>query len=319
MSSCLRVGLTRCRVAVLASIACFGAHTQPLSYRALAGSESRPVVRIDSNLVLVPVTVTDQRGAVINNLSRADFLLSEERQPQEIVSFSHETAPISIGIIVDLSGSMANKIDKVQAAVESVVANLEEDDEAFVITFADRPRLQLPFTVDPAAILGALAHSETAGSTSLFDGVALAVRHMREARNQRKTFFVISDGGDNHSRVTERQLRSMLDETDIQIQAIGIHDHPMSMNPSIEEQHGPWILEDLAKLTGGQHHMVQDARELPQLAGEISLALHDRYLLGYKPAPSGPSGSFRRIDVKLVRQKEARRLYVYARRGYRMP
>jgi Ca-activated chloride channel family protein len=274
---------------------------------------------VDSNLVLVPVTVTDQRGAIVAGLTRGDFQLSEEKQSQDIISFAHETAPISLGIVVDLSGSMANKMDKLQAAVESIVANLEDEDEAFVISFGDHPRLRSQFSSDPVAILNALAFSEAYGSTSLFDAVALAVREMRSAQNRRKTLFVISDGGDNHSRMSGRELRSLLEEADIQIQAIGIHDHPTGMAPTDEEARGPWILDDLAKITGGQHHMVQNARELPGLAAEISLALHDRYLLGYKPAPTGPSGSFRRIEVKLARPKEAHRLFVYARRGYRMP
>ncbi len=307
------------RTVVLLSVACFGAPAQPLFDRAATDSENHPVLRVDSNLVLVPVTVTDPRGAVVANLRRSDFLVTEEKQPQEIASFWHETAPISLGIVVDLSGSMTNKMDRVQAAVESVVANLEEDDEAFVVTFADRPRLQVGFTSDPAALWSALASSEAAGSTSLYDAIALAVRQMRGASRRRRTLFVISDGGDNHSRMSERELRGLLDEADIQIQAIGIHEHPTATPPSAEEQRGPWVLDDVAKMTGGQHYIVGDARELPRLAGEISLALHDRYVLGYKPSPAGPSGAFRRIEVKLAKPKEARRLYVYARRGYRMP
>ena len=284
----------------------------------MSGSENRPLLRVDSNLVLVPVTVTDQSGAVVANLTRADFLLSEDRQPQQIISFAHETAPVSLGIVLDLSGSMANKVEKLQAAVEAIVANLEEEDEAFVVTFGDHPRLRLPFTGDPVAILNALSFSEVGGSTALFDAIALAIREMGGAQNRRRTLFVVSDGGDNHSRMSGRELRQLLEEADTQIQAIGIHDHG-TMAPTDEEARGPWILDDLAKITGGQHHSIQDSRELPGLAAEISLALHERYLLGYKPAPAGLSGSYRRIEVKLRRPKDPRRLYIYARRGYRMP
>jgi hypothetical protein len=106
-----------------------------------------------------------------------------------------------------------------------------------------------------------------------------------------------------------------LDEEDVQIHAIGIHDYMASR----EEANGPEILEDLAEMTGGAHHMVDDVRQLPALAGQMTLALHDRYLLGYRPMPLGLSGQFRRIDVKLVQPKHRPRLYVYARRGYRVP
>jgi Ca-activated chloride channel family protein len=149
----------------------------------------------------------------------------------------------------------------------------------------------------------------------LFDAVALAIHEMRSAQNRRRVLFLISDGGDNHSRITESELRRLLDEEDVQIHAIGIHDHMRTR----EEIRGPRVLEDLASMTGGQHHMVEKIGELPELANRMSFALHDRYLLGYKPMPPGLSGTFRRIDVKLVPTMKNPRLYVYARRGYRMP
>ncbi len=274
-----------------------------------------PVLRVDTNLVLVPVTVTDSRGAVVPNLSRADFVLNEQKQRQEIISFSHETAAVSLGILVDLSGSMANKIAEVQVAVGAILDNLEPDDEEFLETFANVPDLRWPFTSRISEIQSALWFGGPHGSTALFDAVALAADQMHRAQNTRKVIFLISDGGDNHSRLTERELRLRLDEEDVQIHAIGIHDHMSSR----EGDRGAKVLEDLAVMTGGQHHMIRDKRQLPAIAGEMSLALHDRYLLGYKPTPLGPSGQFRRIDVRLVQPKGAPRLYVYARRGYRMP
>ena len=300
---------------VLALIAAFGGLAQELPFREPPTPENRPILRVDSNLVLVPVTITDSRGAVVPNLDRRDFVLTEEKQRQEIISFSHETAPVSLGIIVDLSGSMRDKIDKVRVAVNTFLDNLEPEDEEFLVTFADRPELRLPFTSDTSAIRGALSFAEPRGSTALFDAVALAIHQIRDAQNRRKVLLLVSDGGDNHSRLTERELRHLVDEEDVQIHAIGIHDHMASA----EEAHGPWILDDLAGMTGGQHHMVSDIAELPTLAAQMSLALHDRYLLGYKPMPPGLSGKFRRIDVKLLQPKGARKLYVYARRGYRMP
>ncbi len=210
---------------------------------------------------------------------------------------------------------MASKIAKVHVAVGALLDNLEPGDEEFLVTFADQPELLLPFTSDPSAIRSALSFAQASGSTALFDAVALATHQMRSANNRRRVLFLISDGGDNHSRLTERELRHLLDEEEVQIHAIGIHDHMASR----EEFRGPGILEDLARMTGGQHHMVENIDELPAMAAQMGLALHDRYLLGYRPTPLGPSGAFRRIDVKLVRPKGAPRLYVYARRGYRVP
>jgi len=133
--------------------------------------------------------------------------------------------PASLGLVVDLSGSMRHKIAKVQAAVEALLQNLEPEDEEFLVTFADRPELRLPFTSDISAIRAALSFVEPHGWTAL---------------------FLISDGGDNYSRLTRRELRGLLDEEDVQIHAIGIHD----LAASREEVGSPWIFEELAKMTG---------------------------------------------------------------------
>lgn len=300
---------------VLGLLTALSGLAQENSYRQTPPSESRPTLRVDANLVLVPVTVTDSRGAVVPNLTRGDFVLAEEKRNQEIISFSHETAPVSLGLVVDLSGSMANKIAKVRLAVKVLLDNVEPEDEEFLVTFADRPELQCSFTTDVSTIRGALSSLQPHGSTALFDAVALAVQEMKHARNRRRVLFVVSDGGDNHSRWTERELRRLMDEEDVQIHAIGIHDHMADR----DEARGPWVLEDLAAITGGQHHMIENAGELPDLAAKMSVALHDRYLLGYKPEPLGLAGTFRRIDVKLLQHKSGARLYVYARRGYRLP
>ena len=307
------------KLVLLAAGAGFYGSAQPTSNRGNSfrvEPHTNTTIRLDANLVLVPVTVTDSRGSVVANLPQADFTLLEEKRPQDIVSFSRETAPVSLGIVVDLSGSMANKIRATHTAVNEFLKNLEPEDEEFLVTFADRPELRLPLTSDPSGIYDALAGAAPHGSTALFDAVALAIRQMRSARNQRKVLFLVSDGGDNHSRLTERELRRLVEEEDVQIHAIGIHDTGASMGS--EETRGPWVLEELAKMTGGQHYMVRDAGQLPELAAKMSLALHDRYLLGYRPTPPGPSGLFQRIEVK-VAQPKGNRLSVYARRGYRMP
>ncbi|SRR5579885_65530 len=300
---------------ILLIAAALSSDAQQLLSGPVRAPDSSAVLRVDANLVLVPVTVTNNRGAVIPNLSSADFLLSEEKRPQSIISFSHETAPISLGIIVDLSGSMAYKLAKLHVALGALLDSLEPEDEEFLVTFADSAALRLPFTSDTSSIRNALSFAVARGSTALFDAVALAVKQMHSVRNGRKVLFLISDGGDNHSRLTGRELRRMLDEEDVQIHAIGIHDHMASP----EESRGPWVLEDLARMTGGQHHMVENIEELPKIAVQMSLALHDRYLLGYRPTPLGDSGTFRRIDVKLVQAAVRGKAYVYARHGYRVP
>lgn len=273
------------------------------------------IIRTDANLVLVPVTVIDDHGTAVPNLGPSNFVLKEEKTPQTVLSVSRENAPISLGIVFDLSGSMSAKMEKAHAAIHEFLKNIEPEDEMFLVTFADRPELRVSFTDDPAAIESALLFAKPGGSTALYDAVALTMAQMRRANNRRKVLFLVSDGGDNHSRLTERELRRQIEEEDVQIHAIGIHDSSDRM----AEARGPWILEDLAKLTGGQHHMIADLSELPIMAAKMSNALHEFYVLGYRPSPPGLAGTYRRITVQLARGVTTSRVWVYARRGYRMP
>lgn len=272
-----------------------------------------PTIRVTADLVLVPVTVTENSGKPVLDLDRKDFVLTDEKVPQDILSFSRENAPVSIGIVFDLSGSMSNKIAKARAAVREFLRYLEEQDEVFLVTFSDRAQQRTEFASNDAAILNELLFAQPEGSTALFDAVAIAVRAMRKARNDRRVLLVVSDGEDNHSRLSERELRRILEETESQIHALGIHDRARGMR----EAGGPQILEDLSKMTGGEHHMVDDAGELPGLAAKMGLSLHDQYLLGYRPTPSGVPGKWRRIRVKVP--GASRSYQIYARTGYRMP
>jgi Ca-activated chloride channel homolog len=298
--------------ALLVRFSAFGA--EPRFDHRSSQSEIRPTIRLDSNLVLVPVSVIDSQGRLVAGLRESDFTLHENDSPQQLLSFSRETAPISLGLVVDLTGSMANKLAKTQIAVNEILKNLEPADEEFLVTFSETPRLKVAFTRRVSDIREALSFANVEGRTPLYDAIALAMRQMRNARNERKVLFLISDGGDNHSRTTKREVRRIVGEADVQIHAIGIHDGSGTVQDRIEIG----ILDDLAAMTGGQHYLIHDAAELPELASKISLALHDRYLLGYRPEPAGPPGTFRRIDVKVARPK-GKRLSVYARHGYWMP
>jgi Ca-activated chloride channel family protein len=274
------------KIILLVAMAALSADAQQLLSE--PAPESRAVLRVDANLVLVPVTVTNNRGAVISDLDRNSFVVSEEKRPQTIFSFSHETAPISLGIVVDLSGSMDRKISKVHVALDALLDSLQPEDEEFLVTFADTAELRLPFTPDPSSIRGALSFVRARGSTGLFDAVALGVKQMHSARNARRVLFLISDGGDNHSRLRKRELDRMLDEEDVQIHAIGIHDHMASQ----EESRGPWILEELARITGGQHHMVENIDELPRMAGQMSWRCTIDTFWGTSLRRSGNRGRF---------------------------
>ncbi len=269
-----------------------------------------PTFRLNSELVIVPVTVTDRAGKSVQDLGGVNFSVTDEQAQQEITSFSHENTPVSIGIVFDVSNSMKNKIAMAQAALHEFLRTVEPGDEMFLVSFSDRPALRTGFSSDDSAIQSELSFERPKGSTALFDAVALALRQMREARNERRVLLVISDGGDNHSRLTEKELGHILEETEVQIHSLGIHDSGFR-----EEMHGERILEFLSKTTGGEHYTVLHARELPELAARVSLSLHDRYVLTYRPNSVGTPGKWHKIRVTL--RGVNGRHQVYARAGYR--
>jgi Ca-activated chloride channel family protein len=269
-------------------------------------------IRVDVNLVLVAATVTDEMGRVVQGLGRENFKIFEDRTPQQIVSFSNEDIACSIGVVLDVSGSMNDKISKARLAIRALLDTANPQDEAFLITFADRPSLEIPFTSDVATIEDRAQFARSGGSTALIDAVYLALRHMRSARNSRKALLVISDGGDNNSRYSKGELRNFAMEADVQIHAVGIHDNPRAS----EEMNGTFLLEELTRITGGEHFIIRNIRELPDIAGKIGVALHEQYVIGYYPPADSRDGKWHRLQVKLALPKFLPPLQVYARSGY---
>jgi len=283
--------------------------------RKKSSEEHRHAIKVDVNLVLVPVTVTDGMGRIVSGLRRDNFSIYDDKQQQPIMSFSSEDAPFSVGLVLDTSGSMSGKMDKARLAARAFWQAANPEDEAFLVTFSDRAELQGDFTNDIADIQSRLLFAAPKGKTALIDAVDLAMRHLKSAQNTRKALLVISDGGDNNSRVSKSELLRYAKEADVQIYGIGIHDG----SSSPEEMSGPLLLEQLADATGGQHFMVRSESELPDIAARIGVALHDQYMIGYQPPGGAEPGKWRRIRVRLQAPKGVPTLRVYARTGYYAP
>ena len=185
--------------------------------------EAKANIRIDTNVVLVPVTVTDPLNRFVGGLEQTDFKVFEDQVEQKIVSFGGEDTPLSIGIVFDTSGSMGNKIQMSRLAVAEFFKLANPEDEGFLVEFSGRPELVVPFTNNPGEIQNRLLTTQSKGATALLDGVTVALNAMKKAKNPRKALIVITDGGDNHSRYTEAEVRNRLKEADVQIYAMGIY------------------------------------------------------------------------------------------------
>jgi Ca-activated chloride channel homolog len=272
--------------------------------------------RKDVDLVLVPVSVTDPMNRLVTGLEKDNFLLSDNGQPQEIRHFSSEDAPISLGVIFDVSGSMSNKIDKSRDAVVEFFRTANPLDEFFIITFSEKPELLADFTQNIEDIQSRLVYVQPKGRTSLLDAIYLGMTRMRKARYEKKALLIISDGGDNHSRYTEGEIKSMVKESDVQIYGIGLYDRDFK---TAEEREGPELLTEVTEVTGGRTFTIGNTSELADVATKIGIELRNQYVLGYRPTNPARDGKWRKIKVKLNPPKGLPPLHVYAKTGYYAP
>jgi Ca-activated chloride channel family protein len=268
------------------------------------------------NLVLVPVTVTDPMNRLITGLEKEDFRVYENSKEQKVRSFAAEDAPVSIGIVFDLSGSMSSKLIRARESILQFIKTANPQDEFFVIGFSDRPELIEDFTSSVEDIQARLAIVHSERRTALLDAIYFGVAKMRDARHERKALLVVSDGGDNRSRYTEGEVRSQVREADVEIYSIGIFD-PYAATP--EEREGPQLLQDLSDMTGGRLFRVNDVDEMSDIAEKISTELRNQYVIGYRPADLARDGKWRKVKVKINPPPGLPPLTVYARTGYYAP
>jgi Ca-activated chloride channel homolog len=270
-----------------------------------------------TEMTLVNVTVTDPYSRLVTGLEQENFRVFEDGVEQEIVRFSSEDVPVSIGVIFDMSGSMTDKIDKSRLAAVQFFRTANPQDEFFLINFNDRAQLVSPFTASVEELQNRLMFTSAHGMTALLDGIYLGLSQMKGAHNTKKALLIISDGGDNHSRYTETDVRRFVQEADVQIYAIGLYEP--DGGPTPEEREGPSLLGDLTQMTGGRTFAVHSLNDLPDIATKISMELRNQYVLGYKPGNHSHDGKWRKIKVKLRPPKGLPPLNVYARTGYFAP
>lgn len=275
----------------------------------------RPL-KVDVDMVLVPVTITDPLNRLVTGLEKENFQLFDGNAPQEIRSFSSEDAPVSLGVIFDSSGSMSSKMDRAKDAVMEFFKTANPQDEFFMITFSDEPEEVSDFTSSVDEIQSKLVYAVPRKRTALLDAIYMGVSKMRQAKYAKKALLIISDGGDNHSRYTEGEIKALVKEADVMIYAIGIYDRYFQ---SQEERLGPALLTDIAELTGGRAFTIDNPNDLADVATKIGIELRNQYVLGYRPAKVVHDGKWRKIKVKLMPPKGLPPLKVYARTGYYAP
>lgn len=276
-------------------------------------------IRLDVELALVNITVTDPYDRLVTGLESENFRVFEDNVEQEIVSFSSEDVPVSIGVILDFSGSMANKIGKAKLAALQFLKTANPQDEFFLVGFNDTAQLLSSFSNNVEDLQSRMLLASAKGKTALIDAIYLGISQMRAANNGKRALLIISDGGDNNSRYNEKDIKRLVREANTQLYSIGIFDRIEYRGRTLEELNGPTLLNELTELTGGRSFTVENASDLPDIATKIGAELRNQYVLGYRPSHKAHDARWRKVKVKLRTPKGLPPLTAYAKTGYYAP
>ena len=321
MSGAGRILTIAAAFAALSQIVTLGqVKTEPRPKLGAPPAESRPAanLRIDTNLVLVPVSVLDPTNHPVTGLEKEHFRVLEDRVEQTITHFSMDDEPVSVGLVFDISGSMGPKLQKSRQAAAEFFRTSNIEDEFFLVEFNDQPKLVVPLTHNVEEIQNQLTWAQSKGRTALLDAVFLAMNEMKKSKKNRKALLIISDGGDNSSRYSETEVKNLVRENDVLIYAVGVFESGGGRMRTSEEAGGPGLLNDLCEQSGGRH-LPADVNELPDIAAKIGVELRNRYVLGYAPASKVRDGRYHALQVKVVAPKGLPTLRPYFRRGYYAP
>ena len=279
-----------------------------------------PTFRAHTDLVLIPVTVTDNVNRFVLGLQKEDFQLFEDGVEQNLALFSGEDAPLSIGVLFDKSASMSYKLGSSRDAAGQLLNALNEQDEAFLVEFADVAKVSVGFTENTAGIRGALKTAQASGMTALLDAVNSGLVEMKQAKNSRKAIVVVSDGGDNRSHYTAAQIESLVREADVQIYAMGVFEPVFSSALTPEEISGPRLLSEIATQTGGRAFAAAVPGDMPSVATRIAVELRNQYVIGYYPKNKARDGKYRTVEVRVAQPTGlGSPLKVHWRLGYYAP
>jgi VWFA-related protein len=265
-------------------------------------------LRVDTNLVLIPITVNDELNHPITGLEKENFRVYDDRVEQSVVSFSSEDEPIALGLVFDTSGSMRGALPQGRRSASQFLQLANPEDEFFLVEFDKAPRLTVPLTADTGSIHTELLFTTSGGSTALFDALFLAISEMRKSKKTKKAIVLFSDGGENNSRYTPKELDNLVRESDVLIYTVLV--------PGADAD--PPLMNRIAEMTGA-HGFAAGAAEFPDIALRICVELRNRYVLGYTPHLAARDGRYHHVEIKIVPPRGLPKLRAHWRLGYYAP
>lgn len=279
------------------------------------GVENEKPINVTQDLVTLTLTVTDYYGRYVTGLTEDAFTVYDEKEKQDITFFSDTDAPVSIGILFDVSGSMTgDKIAKARNALSRFINTSHPRDEYFLIAFNKRAQLLMDRTRDGEALLNKLTLVEPKNNTALYDACYLGVERVSRGTHQKKAMLIISDGQDNASRYSFKEVRRLMKESDVVIYSVGILGG--QDNASLLGIQGQSYLDELANVTGGKSFYPNSAVEMDEIFERIALELRHQYSIGYVPTNFKPDGDWHKVKVKVKPPRGLPRLSIRHRTGY---
>jgi Ca-activated chloride channel family protein len=291
---------------VLLSVICL-LPAAPNSSGQTQSPQQRDQVKLEAKLVSLTVTVSDPLGRFVTGLQKKNFEVFDDGVEQEIAHFSDEDAPITLGFVYDVSGSMSNLEGQAFQALKKFFDTSHEDDEYFIIAFNDRPKLVQDFTISPADITNRVISVKAKGSTALYDAVYLGIEKARQGRHHKKAVLIISDGEENNSRYSGRELRGMLKESDVPVYGIGISQSGL----------GAGTLMNLSEWSGGSTFFPADEPQTRDIYTRIALMLRHQYAIGFYPTDAASTADWHNVRVAVKAPKGLGRLSLTYKKGYR--
>jgi len=289
--------------------------TSPDSASATKNSPNqKDQIVLGTKIVNLIITVTDSYGRFVTGLAKEHFDVFDERVKHQIAHFSDADAPVSLGIVYDVSGSMKERISRSMSALKRFIETSHDDDDFFLMAFNDRATLVQDFTTSSDQILSRLMFVNPKGSTALYDAAYLAVEKIQQGRQSKKALLVISDGQDNNSRYTYKELRNRVKESDVIIYAIGVTDPATDSLAGF----GRSVLEEMARMTGGRAFFPNACNEveLIEICTRIALELRHQYSIGFYPTDLASPARWHKVQLKVNPPKGLGRLSLSYEDGY---
>jgi len=294
--------------------------------------KDRPPIKLETRLVSLDVTVTDQKSRPIHNLRKEDFIVTEDDARQDIAFFSTQNRPISFGLLLDVSGSMTDERQQIYFSALSILDSGTSEDEAFLMTFSDKIKTRKGFTTNIRSLKKSIGDIETRGMTALYDAIISALDYIQQGKHEKKALIVVTDGADNRSVAKYADVLEVARQRGVLLYimyfsdkrrqhsiAQSVHNVGKDTVDQIKVTDPISLMRNLSQVTGGEAHFPQTVKEIWDSSYIITNELHSQYSLGYYPTNNARDGKWRRIKVAVVERPGIPKVYVRARSGYYAP